>query len=135
MWLPVNMSGLKSSVVKSLVWFARGHGFESRLRHEFSPPATFCNDNIRKKISLKFEYFYLFKQSSHFKGDWYGHDLWAFLTNTCNLIINISIMDILFSNRNCYLTWIMYIVWLQNYPGKVSMCSWTQNQFCLLRTF
>lgn len=37
MWLSVDISGLSSSVVIVLAWYARGSGFNSRLRLDFSP--------------------------------------------------------------------------------------------------
>lgn len=36
-WLSVNVSGLNSSVVRALAWYARSLGFKSQLRLDFSP--------------------------------------------------------------------------------------------------
>ena len=41
-WESVKISGLNSSVGRALARYARGPGFESRLRLDFSPPATWC---------------------------------------------------------------------------------------------
>ena len=47
----VNIAGLNSSVVRALAWYARGTGFEFRLRFDFSPPVTFMYTLL---ISTKF---------------------------------------------------------------------------------
>lgn len=39
-WVPVNILGLNSSLVRALARYARDHGFETRLRHDFSAPVT-----------------------------------------------------------------------------------------------
>lgn len=39
--LSVNKLGLNSSVVRGLAQYARGPGFESKLRLDISPPVTF----------------------------------------------------------------------------------------------
>lgn len=46
-WLAVNISGLNISVVWVLALYAKGPGFESRLRFDFSPPVTQSASTIR----------------------------------------------------------------------------------------